>query len=157
MKEREHEVDPSDYNQAGIQATVYEHKTTRLREWGMTLNSRNEALARLLPAELQSRLKEICCDPGQSITDHNTLPHYAGQTGELLIEQPGPHEMRVSRSKMRQLFGEGIDVRVRLFLCIIHAMPYHFADPVTTVRQTAALHHPMREPCRRDLPGWDVG
>nr|POF13247.1 fad-dependent monooxygenase cctm [Quercus suber] len=97
--------------QAGIAATVYEHKTTHLREWGMTLNWRNEAIAKLLPSELQARISEACCDSESEMKEDNVLPHYDGHNGELLFEQPAAKEMRVSRTKLRNLLAEGIDIQ----------------------------------------------
>ncbi|KAK3115617.1 hypothetical protein LTR53_004875 [Teratosphaeriaceae sp. CCFEE 6253] len=103
--------------QAGIKATICEGDTGdrykyRPREWGMTLHWGSDAIAKVLPLELRDRIREACCDPlcGPAPADAE-LVHYDGQTGEPLFRTPAATAMSVSRSKMRRLFSEGLDVQ----------------------------------------------
>lgn len=82
----------------------------------MTLHWGNEAIDRLLPPALRERIREIWCDPHyvRPPVGERFLPHYAGHTGEQLFATPADDAMRVSRSKMRKLFSEGLDIQVGL-------------------------------------------
>ncbi|TKA80706.1 hypothetical protein B0A55_03701 [Friedmanniomyces simplex] len=103
--------------QAGINAIICERDLgerykTRPREWGMTLHWASEAIARVLPPELRERIHEACCDPYYRPAEEDAdLVHYAGHTGEPLFKTPAANAMSVSRSKMRRLFSEGLDIK----------------------------------------------
>lgn len=112
-------MQPLTPTEANINATVFEREAPetylgRSREWGMSLHWGSEAVNRVLPPALQARIKEIWCDPHfvQQAGEHRFLPHYAGHTGEQLFATPADDAMRVSRSKMRKLFSEDIDIKV---------------------------------------------
>lgn len=112
-------------NRAGIKAAVYERETPkyyagRPREWGMSLHWGTEAIEKVLPPELRSRIRETWCDPFWS-GEELVLKHYRGPTGDLAFETQLANGARVSRRKMRELFKEGLDVRVgfRLFFLLI--------------------------------------
>ncbi|KAK3075181.1 hypothetical protein LTR53_001712 [Teratosphaeriaceae sp. CCFEE 6253] len=103
--------------QAGIKATICEGDAgerykNRPREWGMTLHWGSDAIAKVLPLELRDRIREACCDPlyGPAPADAE-LVHYDGQTGEPPFWTPAATAMSVSRSKMRRLFSEGLDIQ----------------------------------------------
>ncbi len=104
--------------QAGIPTTICERDSGdrykhRQREWGMTLHWGSEALGKVLLPELRQRLHEACCDPFHTPAEKDGfLFSYAGHTGELLFKTPAPNARSVSRSKMRRLFGEGLDIQV---------------------------------------------
>ncbi|KAK0882262.1 hypothetical protein LTR87_004010 [Friedmanniomyces endolithicus] len=103
--------------QAGIPTTICERDSGdrykhRQREWGMTLHWGSEALGKVLLPELRQRLHEACCDPFHTPAEKDgVLFSYAGHTGELLFKTPAPNARSVSRSKMRRLFGEGLDIQ----------------------------------------------
>lgn len=80
----------------------------------MSLHWGNEAINQVLPPHLRARIREIWCDPHYEQPDpkDNYLPHFAGHTGEQLFAMPVGDCMRVSRSKMRKLFSDGLDVQV---------------------------------------------
>jgi len=79
----------------------------------MTLHWGSEALGKVLPPELRQRLHEACCDPFYTPAEKDGfLFSYAGHTGEVLFKTPAPNARSVSRSKMRRLFSEGLDIQV---------------------------------------------
>jgi hypothetical protein len=84
------------------------------REWGMTLHWGANHIDECLPQSLLDRLKSIYSDPyfvpppGQK----DGIPIYNGKTGGLLAEVRGDRPVRISRRKMRALFGEGLDIQV---------------------------------------------
>ena len=105
---------------AGVSCTVFERETsetyiTRPREWGMTLHWGAEFVLKKLPMELQEKLRSIRCNPYHDTTPgkDDFLPICNGITGEVMLKMAGDSPVRVSRRKMRELFSEGLDIRVR--------------------------------------------
>ncbi|CAG8376370.1 unnamed protein product [Penicillium salamii] len=90
-----------------------------------------ESVKRLLSPELRGRIKETWPDPTISDNSFYELPIYAGHSGELLGKTPD-RCMRVSRRKMRKLFGDGIDIQYGKHLSAINkcegGMTATFAD-----------------------------
>jgi hypothetical protein len=71
----------------------------------------SEAIAKVLPPELCDRNKETWCDPFYPETGY-AIEIYNGQSGVMIGRTPGL-SIRVSRRKLRKLFSEGIDIKVR--------------------------------------------
>jgi 2-polyprenyl-6-methoxyphenol hydroxylase-like FAD-dependent oxidoreductase len=99
-----------------IPFSIFESETpstylTRPREWGMTLHWGTSHVAACLPPHLVARFHEAYADPGQIPDAVTGLPVYNGQTGELVVNMAAEKPVRVSRRKMRGLFGEGLDVQ----------------------------------------------
>lgn len=90
---------------------------TRPREWGMTLHWGTEFVMRKLPQELQAKLPLIRCNPFHDTTSgkDDFLPICNGITGDVMLKMHADSPVRVSRGKMRTLFSEGLDIRVRDF------------------------------------------
>lgn len=89
-----------------------------------------------------ARLQEICCDPYYNGQDE-TIPHHNGKTGELLFAMPGVNIRRVSRRKMRELFGEGLEINV----CIPQKKTNH--DGILMYRTVWQENHHYHEKSRR--------
>jgi 2-polyprenyl-6-methoxyphenol hydroxylase-like FAD-dependent oxidoreductase len=77
----------------------------------MTLHWGSSHIASCLPSELAERFHEAFADPTQKPASVTGLPIYNGKTGEFIIEMVAEKPCRVSRKKMRNLFGEGLDVQ----------------------------------------------
>lgn len=86
----------------------------------MSLHWGGEAVRKLLSPQLYARIHEAFVNPRYNLKEPWTLNQYDGSTGEVLMETPMPlGAMRVSRSRMRKLFSEGIDVKVSACLIFI--------------------------------------
>ncbi|KAA6409475.1 MAG: hypothetical protein FRX48_07029 [Lasallia pustulata] len=103
---------------AGVSCTVFERETsetyrTRPREWGMTLHWAAELVWKKLPKDFNDRLRSIRCNPFHDNTpgEDDFLPVCNGITGEVMLKMHGDSPIRVSRSKMRALFSEGLDIQ----------------------------------------------
>ena len=72
-------------------------------------------LAQLLPTKLMDRISEAQVDPFRPAPDKDFVPLLNGKTGEMLLEVPLPKAYRVTRSRMRKLCSEGIDIHVGVF------------------------------------------
>jgi 2-polyprenyl-6-methoxyphenol hydroxylase-like FAD-dependent oxidoreductase len=70
-----------------------------------------ERLEALLPAEIYARLDQISCNPAVPINSGGNYPIIHAETGDILAGVPYKRGLRVPRSKMRKLCGEGIDVQ----------------------------------------------
>lgn len=80
---------------------------------GMALHWAMESLAPILPDEILSRLDEARTDPFLNLTGEDAaIPLYDGKTGKLLTKVGGGPFLRVSRSKLRKLLSEGVEVKV---------------------------------------------
>jgi hypothetical protein len=77
----------------------------------MTLHWGASHVAACLPPHLVDRFHEAYADPGQKPDAVSGLPIYNGKTGECIMHMAADKPCRVSRKKMRKLFGEGIDVQ----------------------------------------------
>ncbi|CAN9465768.1 unnamed protein product [Alternaria alternata] len=102
---------------ANISFSIFETETsttyqTRPREWGMTLHWGSSHIASCLPIELANRIHEAFADPTQDQASATGLSVFNGETGERIFEIAADKPCRVSRRKMRNLFSEGLDVRV---------------------------------------------
>jgi hypothetical protein len=107
------------YNKAGISYSIFERDSaewyTRTREWGMTLHWGSNHLTDCLPQPLVDRLQSIRADPYLVPSpDQSHIPVYNGKTGDLLTQLKAENPVRVSRTKMRVLFGEGLDIQVAI-------------------------------------------
>jgi 2-polyprenyl-6-methoxyphenol hydroxylase-like FAD-dependent oxidoreductase len=76
----------------------------------MTLHWGAEFIRSCLPDDLAARFHEAYADPSLKPGAVTALPIYNGKTGDLIMEMAGDNPCRVSRSKMRNLFSEGLDV-----------------------------------------------
>lgn len=71
-----------------------------------------DSLELILPAHIFAKLGVIACNPTIPINEGGDYPIINGDTGKLLAEVPFKRGLRVPRSRMRALCGEGIDVEV---------------------------------------------
>ena len=77
----------------------------------MTLHWGAEYIRNCLPDDLAARFHECYADPSLRPDAVGSLPIYNGKTGELVMEMAAENPCRVSRSKMRNLFSEGLEVQ----------------------------------------------
>lgn len=82
----------------------------------MLLHWGQEYLAKLLPAHLVSRLKEIRCDP--ELTENEAslrgVPYVDAFTGDLIAEIPMQGVNRVSRMKLRRFLTDGENLNIKV-------------------------------------------
>ena len=128
----------------------------------MTLHWGQQYWNKLLPDEIQneSRLRTIQADPGLSYPgqdDYQFLPMYNGKTGELLAKAAGQMPIRVSRSKMRKLFSDGLDVQHNKTLVSISesisGVTAHFSDGATATGSMIVGTDSIRSVVRTHLFG----
>jgi len=107
--------------QNGIKFTVFEGQSKEdyyehARDWSMALFWGADYVNNCLPDQLRDRFDEAKSDPFDPAaeTRQGTLPFYNGKTGEQVTSIPGGAAVRVSRTKMRKLFSEGMGVEVSL-------------------------------------------
>jgi hypothetical protein len=103
------------HNKAGIQYTIFEKEVKlnyRSNEWTMAIHWALDRLERLFPAEVFAKMADASCNPAIPIDAGGNYPIIHGETGELIAGVPYAKGLRVSRSKMRALSAEGIDVQV---------------------------------------------
>ena len=67
-----------------------------------------------LPPDLQSRLLSVQVDNHAPTADY-AIPIFNGGTGELMRNMPAPNSLRVRRTELVKLLGEGIDIKVIMF------------------------------------------
>ncbi|KAI9729456.1 MAG: hypothetical protein M1834_006837 [Cirrosporium novae-zelandiae] len=103
-----------------ISFSVYERQDENTyknhpRQWAMGLFWGADDIQATLPMNLRNRFNEIKADPNYvpSPDMSNWWPMYNGKTGELItkIQAGQTGTARVSRTKMRRLFAEGLDVQ----------------------------------------------
>lgn len=87
----------------------------------MSIHWSRAMLETLLPPALLARIPEAQVDPSfdSSKAEGYTVPFYNGKTGDHIVELPMKNCVRVSRRKMRSLCSEGVDVKVRLCICLL--------------------------------------
>jgi len=99
--------------QAGIPYSCFEREVAlnyRSNEWTMAIHWALPLLKDILPEEVFAKMNTIACNPVLGV--HSGLyPIINGDTGDLLTGVPYENGLRVPRSKMRALCGEGIDVQ----------------------------------------------
>ncbi|WPH01309.1 Hypothetical protein R9X50_00414800 [Acrodontium crateriforme] len=98
----------------GIRFTIFERDASlnvRSNEWTMAIHWSLERLATLLPAEVYRHMEEASCNPAVPIDTGGRYPIIHAETGRLLAGVPYKRGLRVPRSKMRALCGQGIDVQ----------------------------------------------
>jgi hypothetical protein len=81
----------------------------------MALHWGAEYMAECLPPDLVEKLEtDARVNPGVEMTEEqmNHLPILNGETGEIVSNIPGTTIGRVAKSKLRGVFGDGIDVQV---------------------------------------------
>lgn len=69
-----------------------------------------DRLGELLPGEVYALMEQASCNPSIPIQAGGNYPIIHGETGNMLAGVPYKQGLRVPRSKMRKLCGEGIDV-----------------------------------------------
>jgi len=70
-----------------------------------------ERLETLLPPHVYANMEKASCNPAVPINAGGNYPIIHGETGKMLAGVPYKRGLRVPRSKMRNLCGEGIDVQ----------------------------------------------
>lgn len=70
-----------------------------------------DRLENILPPEIFSKLALISCNPAVPIEAGGLYPIIQAETGDILTGVPYEKGLRVSRSRMRALCSEGIDVQ----------------------------------------------
>jgi hypothetical protein len=70
-----------------------------------------ERLETLLPPEIYANMEKASCNPAVNIDAGGVYPIIHGETGSMLAGVPYKRGLRVPRSKMRILCGEGIEVQ----------------------------------------------
>ena len=84
----------------------------------MTIHWALQNLLDLLPDEIIERLPETYVDPAAVKNGENgNFLFFDLKTGEALWKVPPNKRIRVGREKLRQLFMEGIDVKVSQEAC----------------------------------------
>lgn len=74
-----------------------------------------DRLEKILPQDIYTNMANASCNPAISIDAGGNYPIIHAETGDLLAGVPYKKGLRVPRSKMRVLCGEGIDVQVDEF------------------------------------------
>jgi hypothetical protein len=70
-----------------------------------------ERLESLLPPDVYANMEKASCNPAVPIDAGGNYPIIHGETGNILAGVPYKRGLRVPRSKMRKLCGEGIKVQ----------------------------------------------
>lgn len=70
-----------------------------------------DRLATLLPSDVYADMEKASCNPAIPIEAGGNYPIIHGETGNMLAGVPYKKGLRVPRSKMRKLCGNGIDVQ----------------------------------------------
>ncbi|KAK6368447.1 hypothetical protein LTR64_006601 [Lithohypha guttulata] len=100
---------------AGIACIVYERdyalETEHGGGWAITVHWALEALRECLPSNLFQRLDDIQVDREQGIKDTGRFLFLDMATGKPKYEVPPSPRKRVNRRLLRNLLGEGIDIR----------------------------------------------
>lgn len=82
----------------------------------MLLHWGQEYLAKLLPAHLVPRMREIRCDPELSENEKSLrgVPYVDALTGELIAEIPMQGVNRVSRMKLRRFLTHEQNLNIKV-------------------------------------------
>lgn len=103
---------------AGISCTVFERTTAnsyanRVRDWSMGLHWGSAHLQAHLPQSIRDRLPSAQTSSIISLTDEQRSHVFIsnGQTGEVMIKLPIASSGRVSRTRLRAVLTEDIDIR----------------------------------------------
>ncbi|KAM5347984.1 hypothetical protein ACJ41O_007808 [Fusarium nematophilum] len=97
----------------GICYSIFEKEVClnyRSNEWTMAIHWSLDRLEKMLPPEVFSQLPLISCNPAVPIEAGGLYPIIQAETGHLLTGVPYDKGLRVSRSRMRALCSEGIEV-----------------------------------------------
>jgi 2-polyprenyl-6-methoxyphenol hydroxylase-like FAD-dependent oxidoreductase len=100
--------------QNGIRYTIFEKENSlnvRSNEWTMAIHWSLERLETLLPPAIYANMEKASCNPAVPIDAGGNYPIIHGETGNMLAGVPYKRGLRVPRSKMRKLCGEGIDIQ----------------------------------------------
>ncbi|KAM0432843.1 hypothetical protein ACHAPT_004545 [Fusarium lateritium] len=97
----------------GIRYSIFEKEVClnyRSNEWTMAIHWSLDRLEKIVPPEVFSQLPLISCNPAVPIESGGLYPIIQAETGNLLTGVPYEKGLRVSRSRMRALCAEGIEV-----------------------------------------------
>lgn len=100
--------------QEGIRYTIFEKEQSlnvRSSEWTMAIHWSLERLETLLPPAVYANMEKASCNPAVPINAGGNYPIIHGETGNMLAGVPYKRGLRVPRSKMRKLCGEGISIQ----------------------------------------------
>ncbi|CAI6237373.1 unnamed protein product [Periconia digitata] len=100
--------------QSGIRCSIFEKDSSlnvRSNEWTMAIHWSLERLETLLPPGVYANMEKASCNPAVPIDAGGNYPIIHGETGNILAGVPYKRGLRVPRSKMRALCGEGIPVQ----------------------------------------------
>ncbi|KAH6123433.1 hypothetical protein HBI69_052420 [Parastagonospora nodorum] len=98
----------------GIRYSIFEKDESlnvRSNEWTMAIHWALERLETLLPPEAYANMEKASCNPAVPINAGGNYPIIHAETGNIIAGVPYKRGLRVPRSKMRALCGEGIDVQ----------------------------------------------
>ncbi|KAI5463845.1 hypothetical protein BGZ63DRAFT_353582 [Mariannaea sp. PMI_226] len=98
----------------GIRYSIFEKEVClnyRSNEWTMAIHWSLDRLGGILPPEVFGKLPLISCNPAVPIESGGIYPIIQAETGSLLTGVPYEKGLRVSRSRMRALCAEGIEVQ----------------------------------------------
>ncbi|KPM40015.1 hypothetical protein AK830_g6530 [Neonectria ditissima] len=98
----------------GIRYSIFEKEVSlnyRSNEWTMAIHWSLDRLEKILPPEVFGKLPLISCNPAVPIEAGGLYPIIQAETGNILTGVPYEKGLRVSRSKMRGLCSEGVDVQ----------------------------------------------
>jgi hypothetical protein len=90
----------------GLHSSVLINTRTMAIHWSL------DRLEGILPPQVYSEMAKASCNPSIAIEAGGKYPIIHGETGKLLAGVPYAKGLRVPRSKMRALCGEGITVEV---------------------------------------------
>ncbi|KAH6895741.1 hypothetical protein B0T10DRAFT_587233 [Thelonectria olida] len=97
----------------GIRHSVFEKEVSlnyRSNEWTMAIHWSLDRLEKILPPEVFAKLPLISCNPAVPIEAGGLYPIIQAETGSILTGVPYDKGLRVSRSRMRALCAEGVQV-----------------------------------------------
>ncbi|KAL8725154.1 MAG: hypothetical protein Q9166_007529 [cf. Caloplaca sp. 2 TL-2023] len=103
----------------GIRCSIFEKDESlnvRSNEWTMAIHWSLDRLATLLPPHVYADMEKASCNPAIPIEAGGNYPIIHGETGNMLAGVPYKKGLRVPRSKMRKLCGNGIDVQYGKYL-----------------------------------------
>ncbi|KAF7559506.1 hypothetical protein G7046_g4646 [Stylonectria norvegica] len=98
----------------GIRYSIFEKEASlnyRSNEWTMAIHWSLDRLEKILPPDLFGQLPVISCNPAVPIEAGGLYPIIQAETGSILTGVPYEKGLRVSRSRMRALCSEGVEVQ----------------------------------------------
>ncbi|KAI8689789.1 FAD-binding-3 domain-containing protein [Fusarium sp. Ph1] len=98
----------------GIRYSIFEKEVClnyRSNEWTMAIHWALDRLENIVPPEVFSQIPLISCNPAVPVEAGGLYPIIQAETGNLLTGVPYEKGLRVSRSRMRALCAEGIEVQ----------------------------------------------